>query len=74
MKKKIYSIDWLRVGVLFLLPFLHVCIGINIMDQGYNLANFKHFPDMNQTWMISTLVANIAGKIFTWLPLGKYML
>lgn len=74
MKNKLQKMDYLLGAILFLLPFLHVCIGINITDQGYNLANFKCFPDMNQTWMISTLVANIIGKIFTWLPFGKYML
>ncbi len=74
MKKKICKIDWLLGGILFLLPFLHVCIGINITDQGYNLANFELFPNMNQTWMVATLAANIVGKFFTWLPFGHYML
>lgn len=74
MKKKINRVDCLLGGILFLLPFLHVCIGINTTDQGYNLANFEMFPDMNQTWMIATLAANIVGKLFTWLPFGHYML
>ncbi len=72
--KKICKIDYVLAGILFLLPFLHVCIGVNITDQGYSLANFELFPNMNQTWMISTLAANIMGKVFTWLPFGHYML
>ena len=74
MEKKKCRIDYLLGGLLFLLPFLHVCIGVNTTDQGYNLANFELFPHMNQTWMISTLIANIVGKLLTWLPFGHFML
>ena len=74
MIKKVCRIDCLLGIILMLLPFVNVCIGINITDQGYNLANFELFPDMNQTWMISTLAANIIGKVFTLLPFGHYML
>ena len=74
MMKKICKADYVLAGVLFLLPFLHVSMGVNITDQGYNLANFELFPHMNQTWMISTLAANLVGKLFTWLPFGHYML
>ena len=74
MMKKTGRIDYVLAGILFLLPFLHVYVGVNVSDQGYNLANFELFPHMNQTWMISTLAANVVGKIFTWLPFGHYML
>ena len=74
MMKKTGRIDYVLAGILFLLPFLHVYMGVNISDQGYNLANFERFPHMNQTWMISTLAANIVGKVFTWLPFGHYIL
>lgn len=60
--------------ILFLLPFLHVNVGLNLADQGYNLYNFESFPDMNETWMIATLAANLTGKFFTLLPFGSCML
>ena len=74
MKKKKQWIDILLCAILVLLPFLHVNVGIGIADQGYNLANFEAFPNMNQTWMISTLVANAVGKLLTFLPFGHTML
>ncbi len=74
MNKKVRLWDWVFCSILFLLPFLHVNIGLNIADQGYNLANFEAFPDMNRMWMIATLVANLVGKFFTFLPGGHYML
>lgn len=73
MNKKGRWIDILLCAILFVLPFLHVNVGIGIADQGYNLQNFESFPNMNQTWMIATLVANVVGKIFTVLPFGHTM-
>ncbi len=67
-------IDYILYGMLFLLPFIHINIGINVSDQGYNLANFEMFPHINETWRIATLGANLIGKIFTFLPFGHYML
>ncbi len=74
MEKKKQWMDILLCGILCLLPFLHVNIGIGIADQGYNLANFESFPHMNQMWMIATLVANLVGKFLTVLPFGHTML
>lgn len=74
MAKKNRVIDIILCAMLVLLPFLHVNIGLSVADQGYNLINFESFPDMNQTWMIATLVANLVGKLFTYLPFGHYML
>ncbi len=73
MKKKI-KIDYLLYAILFLLPFVHVNIGINVSDQGYNLANFASFSNINDTWKIATLVANLVGKLLTYMPFGDYML
>ena len=74
MTKKICVSDIILCCILFFLPFIHVSIGLSVADQGYNLANFEAFPDMNRTWMVATLVANIVGKIFTFLPFGHSML
>lgn len=74
MAKKNRVIDVVLCAILVLLPFLHVNIGLSVADQGYNLINFESFPDMNSTWMIATLAANLVGKFFTYLPFGHYML
>ena len=73
MKNKAHIFDIIFSAILFLVPFLHVNIGLSVADQGYNLANFEMFPHMNQTWMIATLVANLVGKFFTLLPFGHCM-
>lgn len=73
MKKKM-KMDYVLYAILFLLPFVHVNIGINVSDQGYNLANFASFSNINNTWEIATLAANLVGKLLTYLPFGSYML
>lgn len=74
MRVKKNIIDCILYCVLFILPFIHINIGINVSDQGYNLANFEMFPNINETWGIATLAANLIGKLFTQLPFGHYML
>ncbi len=73
-KKGMKIADICFAAVLFLFPFLHVSTGIDVADVGYNLLNFVTFPDMNKTWAVSTLLANVTGKIFTVLPGGNTML
>ena len=72
MRVKKNIIDCILYCVLFILPFIHINIGINVSDQGYNLANFEMFPNINETWGIATLAANLIGKLFTQLPFGHY--
>ena len=70
---KIGITDYFFLAVLALFPFLHVNSGLDAADVGYNLLNFTVFPNMNRTWAISTLVANIFGHVMTFLPGGKTM-
>lgn len=71
-KKKIWDI--LFALILFLFPFLHVNTGLDIADTTYNLLNFASFPHMNQTWAVSTVLANVIGHGLTLLPFGNTML
>lgn len=66
--------DILFVLLLFAFPFLHVTTGLSVSDTGYNLLNFSVFPNMNETWAISTLLANVIGRLFSFLPLGRTVL
>ena len=66
--------EYIFIAVLACFPFLHVNSGIDAMDVGYNLLNMITFPDMNRTWAISTLGANIIGHTLSLLPGGKTML
>ena len=74
MKKGARGKDAIFIILLCAFPFLHVNYGLDIMDVGYNLINFEMFPHMNQTWAVSTLLANIIGHIYTFLPGGGTML
>lgn len=60
--------------VLFLFPMLHLTLGIDIADVGYSLINFESFPNFNETWMLSTLLAQAIGKLMTFLPFGHTMM
>ena len=71
--RKVSVVDIVFASILVLFPFIHVNTGIDVADVGYNLLNFTTFPNMNRTWAVSTLLANLVGKFFTFLPLGKCM-
>ncbi|MBR6093674.1 MAG: hypothetical protein IKP92_01465 [Lachnospiraceae bacterium] len=74
MKTGARAKDAIFIILLTAFPFLHISYGLDILDVGYNLLNFETFPDMNRTWAVSTLLANILGHIFTKLPGGGTML
>ncbi len=65
-----YILFALLVGVMF----IHVSKGIEFSDTGYNLANYENFPNVNHTWMISTVLSMTIGKLLTLLPFGHTML
>ena len=60
--------------ILFLLPLRHIAQGIDISDTGYNLACFRWFGELDGMWVYVTYLANLAGHLFTQLPLGDTML
>lgn len=66
--------DYIFAFIIFAVPFIHVNTGVALSDPLYNLSNYERFPHFNQTWMISTLLANLTGKLMTLLPGGHTML
>ncbi len=57
-------------AVLLLYPLRHIFHGVDLMDTGYNYANFTYIENMDSMWYYSTYLANIVGNLFTKLPLG----
>lgn len=72
--KEMTPADVFLPGVLVLFSFIHFNLGADYTDIGYNLANYANFPDVNPTWLISTVLSVITGKFFSLLPGGRYML
>ena len=73
-KKNLGVPDYFFAVILFCFPFLHINSGFDIADTAYNLLNFQSFPQMNKTWAISTLLANLIGHGMTKLPGGGTVL
>ena len=74
MEKKKNVLNWIYRLLLLGFPMLHLNIGVDVADIGYNLANFEAFPHFNETWMLSTLLAQVVGKGMTFLPFGHTMM
>lgn len=68
--KKICLKDCIFLAILVLLPFMHVCVGVEFTDTAYSLGNYENLSDMNLTWTVATFWANYVGKLFTMLPFG----
>ena len=71
-KNKIYGFlqSWIPVLILLLYPLRKVNTGIDLMDGGYSLGNYRFFETMNQTWKLATYLANVLGVLLTKLPFG----
>ena len=65
-----YAGKWLPVLILLLYPLRKVNTGIDLMDAGYALGNYRFFETMNQVWKLATYLANITGVILSKLPYG----
>lgn len=62
--------EWLPVCILLLYPLRRAGIGIDLMDAGYSLGNYRYFEVMNPTWRLATYLANVAGVVLSALPFG----
>lgn len=74
--KSTYIIYVIFFALLFLYPLRHVALGVDLMDGGYNYANFA-FHDlkyMDSMWYFATWTANAFGSLLMRLPLGETML
>lgn len=56
--------------ILLLYPLRKAAVGIDLMDAGYSLGNYRFFDSMNQTWKLATYLSNILGVLLSKLPFG----
>lgn len=61
---------WVPMIVLLLYPLRHAAIGVDLMDAGYALGNYRFLDTVNEMWALATYLANITGVLFSKLPFG----
>lgn len=64
------SMTILPALILLLYPLRHVTVGLDLMDAGYALGNYRFFDSLNQMWKLATYLANITGVLLSKLPFG----
>lgn len=69
-KNKISTLESVLVLILGLYPLRHIYWGVDLMDTGYNYANFVYMgaDHMDPMWLFSTYLANVVGNFLTKLP------
>lgn len=69
-KNKISILESMLVLILGLYPLRHIYWGVDLMDTGYNYANFQYMgvEHMDPMWLFSTYLANVVGNFLTKLP------
>lgn len=72
-------IEWIRQKgsrtilpalLLLLYPLRHAWIGLDMMDAGYALGNYRFFDTLNPMWKLATYLANVTGVFLSKLPGG----
>lgn len=63
-------LKYLFAAVLLLYPLRHAFTGVDLMDAGYALGNYRFFDVLNPMWKLATYLANVAGVMLSHLPLG----
>lgn len=68
--------ETLGLFILFFYPFRHVYVGIDMLDTGYNYANytFAGLEHMDSMWFFATFLSTWIGHFFTLLPYGNTLL
>lgn len=64
------SMDILLMLLLLCYPLRKVTLGLDLMDAGYALGNYRFFDTMNETWKLATYLANVLGALLMKLPFG----
>lgn len=64
------NINIVLAVILLLYPLRHVTAGVDLMDAGYALGNYRYFDVLNKTWKLATYLANVAGVALSHLPFG----
>lgn len=57
--------------VLLVYPLRKAAVGLDMMDAGYALGNYRFFDTMNENWKIATYLANVLGVLLSKLPFGN---
>lgn len=65
---------YILLAVLTATAFVFIGKGVDFSDSGYNISNFVNFPNVNRTWMLSTVLSMAIGKVLTLLPFGHTLL
>lgn len=71
-EKKIKIRSYLPAVILLLYPLRNAIRGLDLMDAGYALGNYRFFESMNETWKLATYLANIMGVLLSKLPFGDH--
>ncbi|MBD5470232.1 MAG: glycosyltransferase family 39 protein [Lachnospiraceae bacterium] len=66
----INKIKYLLAVVLLLYPLRHAFTGVDLMDAGYALGNYRFFDVLNPMWKLATYLANVTGVVLSYLPWG----
>lgn len=76
------KIPWLQKGLQnVVFPFVLLCFplikanqGVDLVDTGYSLGNYRFFSAQGGVWTLLTFLANVTGHLFSLLPFGNTML
>lgn len=69
-KKNRIKIENILTIILLLYPLRKVNTGLDLMDGGYSLGNYRFADVMDEVWKIATYLANVIGVFFMHLPYG----
>ncbi len=56
--------------ILFFYPMRYAFTGVDLMDAGYSLGNYRFFSTMNSQWRLATYLSNVVGVLLSKLPRG----
>ncbi len=68
--KKRNIIQYLLALILLLYPLRRAFTGVDLMDAGYALGNYRFFDGLNPMWKLATYLANVTGVALSHLPFG----
>lgn len=63
-------LTWVPMILLLLYPLRHAAVGVDLMDAGYALGNYRFLDTVNEMWTLATYLANVAGVLLSKLPFG----
>lgn len=70
-KKNKIAIEDILTLILLLYPLRKMNTGLDLMDGGYSLGNYRFADVMDEVWKIATYLANATGVLLSHLPYGN---